>query len=89
MDTTCASTCAWPETRKSGRPSRFCHRRCQEKFERARGRLIEELREISEVLERGVSDRQVRLYFENQVVGAAGCSSAIRSHSQSNCSDGK
>lgn len=67
MNPTCPNTCAWPETRKGGRPSRFCHRRCQEKFGRARVRLVEELREISEALERGVPDRQVRLYLENQL----------------------
>lgn len=66
MNPGCSNTCAWPETRRDGRPSRFCHRRCQEKFERARTRLTEEIR-IIEGIDLNALDREPRLYLANQL----------------------
>ncbi len=67
MNPTCSNTCSWPESRRDGRPSRFCHRRCQEKFDRARKRLMAEVRVIGDALGGDLTDREQRLYLENQL----------------------
>lgn len=60
----CHNVCDWPAA--GGRPGRFCSRVCQERFDRERGRLIEEVVAIREALEIPVEPAD-RRYLENQL----------------------
>lgn len=60
----CDQKCEWPSS--GGRPGRFCSRGCQERFDRDRGRLQEEVAAIHEALD-AQPDRTDRLYLEKQL----------------------
>ena len=60
----CHEVVAWPKA--GGRPSRFCSRSCQERFERERARLLAEVAEIEAALP--VTDAPAeRRYLSNQL----------------------
>ena len=60
----CHEVVAWPKA--GGRPSRFCSRSCQERFERERTRLLAEVAEIEGALP--VTDAPAeRRYLSNQL----------------------
>ena len=59
----CHNVCEWPA--EGGRPGRFCSRRCQERFDRERARLVEEVAAISEAL-RVCGEPADRRYLEKQ-----------------------
>lgn len=63
MAPNCPGSCEWPAS--GGRPARFCSRGCQERFDRERARLLEEVAAIEDTLARapGPVDRK---YLENQ-----------------------
>lgn len=61
---TCHEMVTWPKA--GGRPSRFCSRSCQERFERERARLLAEVAEIEAALPMTVAPAE-RRYLSNQL----------------------
>lgn len=60
----CHEVVAWPKA--GGRPSRFCSRSCQERFERERARLLAEVAEIEAALPKTNIPAE-RRYLSNQL----------------------
>ena len=60
----CHEVVTWPKT--GGRPSRFCSRSCQERFERERTRLLAEVAEIEAALPMADVPAE-RRYLSNQL----------------------
>ena len=64
LSPTCHAVVSWPKT--GGRPSRFCSRACQERFDRERGRLLAEVSAIEAALPLASAPAE-RRYLANQL----------------------
>ena len=64
LSPTCHEVVSWPKT--GGRPSRFCSRACQERFDRERGRLLAEVSVIEAALPLATAPAE-RRYLANQL----------------------
>ena len=64
LSPTCHEVVNWPKT--GGRPSRFCSRACQERFDRERGRLLAEVSVIEAALPLASAPAE-RRYLANQL----------------------
>lgn len=62
----CSEVCKWPTG--GGRPARFHDRRCQERYDLVRRRLLGELEDIRQALARDPRPATTeRIYLENQL----------------------